>query len=95
MTRPISPLVLLVFTIYYSMIKKLANTLPNLVHTILNKLNKDDPRGEERGAPAGPSSASSSKPVPSSKQAKNPFLQTRDYLDHTLEAIAAKTGTKY
>jgi hypothetical protein len=75
------------------MIKKLTTTLPNFVHTILAKLNKDDPRGEERGAPANSSSSSSSKPVPSAKQAKNPFFLSRDYLDHTLEAISAKTGT--
>jgi hypothetical protein len=74
------------------MIKKLATTLPNLVHTILAKLNKDDPQGEEMGVPASAFSSSSVKPIPSAKQAKNPFLMSRDYLDHTLEAISAKTG---
>lgn len=55
------------------------------------KRNKDE-KGEEMHVQASAASASSSKPAPSSKQAKNPFFTSRDYLDHTLETICNKTG---
>lgn len=78
------------------MIKKLASTLPTLVHSIFSKLNNnnDDNNNnhEHAGAPSSSHSSDHQRPQPSSKQIKNPFFVTRDYLDHTLEAICSKAG---